>query len=51
MGRTPYEWWFIMKPDVTNLHKFGEAAVVLFEDNQRTKWDDKGSIMHFVGYT
>ena len=49
--KTPFELWFGMKPSVKNLRIFGQQAVVLYKSNQRSKWDDKGTLQTFVGYT
>lgn len=49
--KTPYEMWFGKKPDVRNLHYFGQRAVVMYRDYPRNKWNTKGTIHRFVGYT
>lgn len=49
--KTPYELWFNRKPSVKNLHIFGERAIVMYKDHQRSKWDSKGIEQIFVGYT
>lgn len=50
-NKTPYELWFGKKPSVKNLHVFGQKAIVMYRDYERSKWDQKGMIYHFVGYT
>lgn len=50
-SKTPYELWFGKKPSVKNLHKFGQNAIVIYRDHQRSKWDSKGVKQNFVGYT
>lgn len=51
LTKTPYEKWCGVKPNVNNLHKFGQHAIVIYRDNERTKWDSKGEKQIFVGYT
>ena len=50
-NKTPYELWFGKKPNANNLHRFGQDAVVKYRDFERSKWDDKGVVQTFVGYT
>ena len=49
-GRTPYEYWFGEKPDVSNLRVFGCICFVHIPDNQRKKLDPKSYKAVFVGY-
>jgi len=49
--KTPYELWFNKKPNVKNLRIFGQHASVLKPDHLRSKFETKGSLMYFVGYT
>lgn len=47
---TPYEPWFWHKPNVSNLHIFGQEAV-LYNQNYKNKMDARGVEAQFVGYT
>jgi hypothetical protein len=49
--KTPYELWFGKKPNIKNLKIFGQHASVLKQDHLRSKFEPKGSLMYFVGYT
>lgn len=49
--KTPYEKWCGIKPNVKNLRRFGQRAIVAYKDDERTKWDSKGVEQRFVGYT
>lgn len=50
--KTHYELYWGHKPDVSNLRRFGERAIVLKNDSNRNgKFDVKGQEMVFVGYT
>ena len=48
---TPYELWFNRKPNIKNLRRFGERAIVYQEKHLRDKLDEKGIEMIFVGFT
>lgn len=49
---TPFELWRGTKPKVDNLRVFGQQAVVLNTKTQKSnKFDEKGILMNFVGYT
>lgn len=48
---TPYQLWFGKKPNINNLDLFGQQAFVLKPDHVRSKFDEKCTIMVFVGYT
>lgn len=48
---TPFELWFGRKPNVGNLKIFGQQAIVLKPEVHRSKLDEKGQLMNFVGYT
>lgn len=50
-NKTPYELWFGKKPNINNLHIFSQHAAALKQDNQRSKFDEKGKLMYFIGYT
>lgn len=50
-NNTPYELWFGEKPDVGNLRRFGQKAVVLLPKHTRGKLDPNGLTVQFVGYT
>ena len=47
---TPYQLWFGRKPNVANLHIFGEKVVVK-DLNPAGKWGPQGIEGRFVGYT
>jgi len=50
--KTAYEIWFGRQPNVSNLHVFGQEAVVLKEERNRSgKWDSMGTKLNFLGYT
>lgn len=49
--QTPYEIWHGKKPSLSNIHTFGEAAMVLTPDRYRDKLDPKGECLIFTGYT
>lgn len=49
---TPYEQWFGRKPNLKNLHIFGEVAILKkLDGNNKGFWDKKGTEAVFVGYT
>ena len=48
---TPFELWFGTKPNINNLHRFGQPVIKLVYDHQRDKFDEKGISLIFVGYT
>lgn len=48
--KTPFELWFGHKPNVSNLRIFGQNAVV-YNQQYKTKFDPRGQMMKFVGYT
>lgn len=50
-SKTPYELWFSRKPNVSNLHTFGQEAVILNNARHLTKFESRGRKVHFVGYT
>lgn len=50
-NQTPYELWFGYKPRVSNLHKFGQQAIVMYRDRPESKLAEKGLKQTFVGYT
>lgn len=49
--KTPFELWYNRKPSLSNIHKFGESAIVYIQPKYRDKLDAKGRHMVFVGYT
>ena len=49
--KTPYELWYLRKPDVANLHIFGSEAMVHIHKEQCKKLDDKAEKLTFVGYS
>ena len=49
-GRTPFEFWYSRKPDVSNLRVFGCVCYVHIPDSQRRKLDPKSYKAVFVGY-
>ena len=48
--KTPYEKWFGHKPNVSNLHEFGQGAII-YDTAQKAKFDERGKAVRFVGYT
>lgn len=48
--KTPYEMWFGRKPSVKHLHVFGQEAVIMKPERERTKLSEKGHKVIFVGY-
>lgn len=48
---TPYESVLGHKPDLSELHVFGEKAYVHIPTEQRTKLKSKAQKMTFVGYS
>lgn len=48
--KSPYELWFGKKPNVRNLHVFGQS-VVSMTHHHRNKFEPKGDKQIFVGYT
>lgn len=50
-GTTPYELWFGVRPNVSNLKIFGEIAVIKKPDHQVKAWEEKGEQVVFLGYT
>lgn len=49
-NQTPYELWHGTKPNLKNLHQFGEATVIL-DESRSGKYADKGKNVTFTGYT
>ena len=49
-GRTPYEFWYNHKPDVSKLRVFGCVCYVHIPDNNRRKLDPKSYKAVFLGY-
>lgn len=47
---TPYELWFGTKPTVSNLHIFGQEAVI-FNQAYKSKFEPRDKSVRFVGYT
>lgn len=51
-SKTRFELFTKEKPDVSNLRKFGQQAIVRIPDHNRpSKWSPKGDKYRFVGYT
>ena len=50
-GKTPYEYYFGKKPDVSNLRVFGCICFVHIPDQLRRKLDPKSYPAVFVGYS
>jgi transposase InsO family protein len=48
--KSPYEKFFNMKPDLTNMKEFGVGAYVMIPYQKRKKLDQKAQKMAFVGY-
>ena len=49
-GKTPYEFWFNKKPDVSHLRVFGCICYVHVPDERRKKLDPKSFRAIFIGY-
>lgn len=49
--KTPHERWFGKKPNVNNLHVFGQTAYYLKPSYKLTKLGEKAQKALFVGYT
>lgn len=47
----PYNRWIGEKPDISNLHTFGEEVYILDKNPSRGKFDPKGIKGIFVGYS
>ena len=50
-GKTPYERWHGVKPDVSHLQIFGCDAYAQIADEKRHKLDHKSEKCVFVGYS
>lgn len=51
-GKTPFELWHQVKPNVKNLRIFGEVAILKTQKSKvEGTWDETGSKAIFVGYT
>ena len=48
---TPYELWFKTKPTVSHYRTFGIVAYILTDKSLRTKFQAKGVMVIFVGYS
>ena len=48
---TPYELWFKKKPTVSHYRTFGTIAYTFIDKSQRTKFQPKGNMVVFVGYS
>lgn len=49
-GKTPYELWYNMKPDISHLRVFGSPVMVHIAKEKRRKWDKKAQECILVGY-
>lgn len=49
-NKTPYERWFLEKPDLSKIRVFGSTAYAHVPENQRQKLDPKANKLLFVGY-
>lgn len=49
-GKTPYEIWRGVKPDVSHLRIFGSTVMVHVAKEKRTKWDKKSNKCILVGF-
>ncbi|GBP03897.1 Retrovirus-related Pol polyprotein from transposon TNT 1-94 [Eumeta japonica] len=49
-GKTPYEMWKGMKPNLSHMKIFGSEAMVHVPSVKRQKWDKKSVKMILVGY-
>ena len=48
---TPYEKWYSLKPDLSNIKIFGADAFVFVPDEKRTKLDKKSEKLKLIGYS
>ena len=48
---TPYELWFHRKPSITHYCTFGTVAYIFTDKALRTKFQPKGHMVIFVGYS
>jgi hypothetical protein len=48
-GKTPYEVFFGIKPDVSNLRIWG-SQVIFHDEKYKTKLDNRGTRGYFIGY-
>ncbi|CAH2108768.1 unnamed protein product [Euphydryas editha] len=49
-GKTPYEMWHSVKPDISHLRVFGSMVMVHIAKEKRQKWDKKAKKGILVGY-
>jgi transposase InsO family protein len=49
-GKTPYELWIGLKPNLKHLRVFGSVAFVHFPEQMTTKLEPRSKKMLFVGY-
>lgn len=49
-GKTPYELWHNVKPDISHLRVFGSKVMVHIAKEKRNKWDKKARECILVGY-
>lgn len=50
-GPSPFEKLFGLRPNISNLRRFGDHVAVLVPERYRSKLDQKGRLMLFVGHT
>lgn len=48
---TPYELWIHAKPSVSHYRIFGTVAYIFIDKSLRTKFQPKGKMVIFVGYS
>ena len=48
---TPYELWFKSKPTVSHYRTFGTVTYIFIDKSLRTKFQPKGTMVIFVGYS
>lgn len=50
LGKTPYEMWNGIKPDISHIRIFGSKVMVHIPKEKRKKWDRKSEEHILVGY-
>lgn len=51
IGKTPYELWTGLKPDISNMRVFGSPAFARVPKDLRTKFDPKSTLCIFIGFS
>ena len=48
--KTPFEFWYNQKPDLSHLHLFGSSCVSRILSTTSSKFEPRGEHVHFLGY-